>query len=249
MKLDPVTAFYSSMPGGLSEMVLGGGEKGGNTAAISVIHGTRVLIIVMIIPFGYSFWSGHAIDRAVQLGGSILEFQWDDALILSLCLGFGVLFARWIHLPASNLVGPMLMSGVVHLAGFTDARPPNEIVAIAQIIVGTAIGARFSGIKTADVVRYMGYSIGSTLLMVFVATIMASLIFFIGVGESYFNILLGLVPGGLAEMSLIALSLNLEVAFVSSHHIVRIFLVVLLAPLLLSFVRPQDGSRNNETTK
>ena len=35
--------------------------------------------------------------------------------------------------------------------------------------------------------------------------------------------------GGLAEMSLVALSLGVEVAFVAAHHIVRVFIVMLEA--------------------
>jgi uncharacterized membrane protein AbrB (regulator of aidB expression) len=44
--------------------------------------------------------------------------------------------------------------------------------------------------------------------------------------------LLAFSPGGLAEMSLIALSLDIDAAYVSSHHIVRIFMIVLAAPFL-----------------
>ncbi len=44
--------------------------------------------------------------------------------------------------------------------------------------------------------------------------------------------LLAFAPGGLAEMSLIALSLDIDAAYVSSHHIVRIFMIVLAAPFV-----------------
>jgi uncharacterized membrane protein AbrB (regulator of aidB expression) len=49
--------------------------------------------------------------------------------------------------------------------------------------------------------------------------------------------LLAFSPGGLAEMSLIALSMNVDAAYVSSHHIVRIFMIVLAAPLLFRLLR------------
>ncbi|MDA9009052.1 AbrB family transcriptional regulator [Alphaproteobacteria bacterium] len=246
--LDPVTAFYSAMPGGLSEMVLGGGEEGGNTVAISVIHATRIFIIVMLIPFSYSFLTGQSIDRSVQMGGPLFDFALYDGAILLLCLAGGMLLAKWIRIPSSRLIGPMLMSAIVHFVGFTDARPPNEVVAMAQIVVGTAIGARFSGTKTSEVFRYVKFSAGSTLVMAVIASLMAFLVLSLGVGASYFNILLGLVPGGLAEMSLIALSLNLEVPFVSSHHIVRIFLVVMLAPLLFSLIRLKKKNHENDAS-
>ncbi|ANY81060.1 hypothetical protein BB934_24885 [Microvirga ossetica] len=36
-------------------------------------------------------------------------------------------------------------------------------------------------------------------------------------------------PDGLAEMSLVALSLGIEVAFVAAHHIVRVSIVMIAA--------------------
>jgi hypothetical protein len=36
-------------------------------------------------------------------------------------------------------------------------------------------------------------------------------------------------------MSLVALALNAEAAFVATHHVVRILLVIVAAPLLLRF--------------
>ncbi|MFT3953112.1 MAG: AbrB family transcriptional regulator [Piscinibacter sp.] len=44
------------------------------------------------------------------------------------------------------------------------------------------------------------------------------------------SLILAYSPGGLAEMSLIAVSLHAEVAFVAAHHIVRVFLVMISAP-------------------
>ena len=45
--------------------------------------------------------------------------------------------------------------------------------------------------------------------------------------------LLALVPGGLPEMSLIAISLDADPAFVSLHHLSRVVIIVLAAPLIL----------------
>ncbi len=47
---DRVTAWYAAMPGGLQDMVVFGGEAGADTRALSLIHATRVLIIVTVVP-------------------------------------------------------------------------------------------------------------------------------------------------------------------------------------------------------
>jgi uncharacterized membrane protein AbrB (regulator of aidB expression) len=44
-------------------------------------------------------------------------------------------------------------------------------------------------------------------------------------------------------MTLIALALGVDPAFVSTHHVVRIFLVVILAPLAFKLIAPRLGDR------
>lgn len=49
-KFDPVTAYFSAMPGGLSEMALVGEAMGGDARTISLVHSVRILLLVLTIP-------------------------------------------------------------------------------------------------------------------------------------------------------------------------------------------------------
>ena len=53
--------------------------------------------------------------------------------------------------------------------------------------------------------------------------------------QHYDKVLLAFSPGGLPEMSLIALALETDVPFVAMHHMIRIILIVTLAPFILRF--------------
>lgn len=58
-------------------------------------------------------------------------------------------------------------------------------------------------------------------------------------------LLLAFTPGGLAEMSLVALALDIDTAFVATHNVARIALIVTLAPLFFRLLgrhlrRPAD---------
>ena len=44
--LNFATSYYSSMPGGLQDMLVFGEEAGGDVRALSLIHATRVMVIV-----------------------------------------------------------------------------------------------------------------------------------------------------------------------------------------------------------
>lgn len=51
-------------------------------------------------------------------------------------------------------------------------------------------------------------------------------------GLEFLPVLLAFAPGGVAEMCLIALVLNIDPAFVALHHLVRITFILLAAPLM-----------------
>jgi uncharacterized membrane protein AbrB (regulator of aidB expression) len=60
-------------------------------------------------------------------------------------------------------------------------------------------------------------------------------------------LVLAFSPGGLAEMSLVALALGVDAAFVSTHHIVRIVLIVSLVPLTFRAFRRFERRRHPES--
>jgi hypothetical protein len=70
-------------------------------------------------------------------------------------------------------------------------------------------------------------------LMMIALTVLASLAMQRLTGLPLPALVLGYAPGGLAEMSLIAIALALDAAFVSCHQIARIVLVIFVAPLVV----------------
>ena len=67
---DPPTAYYSAMPGGLQDMLVFGEEAGGDVRALSLIHATRVLIVVTLLPVIFSTSLG--VDLVPAAGGACL---------------------------------------------------------------------------------------------------------------------------------------------------------------------------------
>ncbi len=228
---DWTTAYFSASPGGLNEMTIVGGEMGGDVRTISLIHASRVLFVVLAVPFAFTLLEGY--DRAARpaLGGPLFDLQLPDLAVLAACGVFGVIVARLLRMPAANLTGPMILSAAVHVAGITDSRPPAELVALAQLVVGAAIGCRFTGVALSLVLRTLATGAGATLIMLLVTAVF-SLALAPVAGSSFSALVLALAPGGLAEMSLIALALGIDAAFVSTHHIVRIVMIVVVAPLV-----------------
>lgn len=244
---DRVTAYFSAMPGGLSEMILVGGEMGGDSRIISLIHAARVLLVVMLLPFafqlliGYDAAGGEA-DKPSASGPPLLSVPPFDLALLGACGVVGFFGAKALRLPAAAVVGPMILSAAVHLAGWTGAAPPFELVAAAQVIVGTAIGCRFAGVGARFMLRTVAIAAGSTTVLLATTVGFAALLH-AATELPPAALVLAFAPGGLAEMSLIALALSLETAFVATHHVVRIFIIVVLAPAVFRSLRPSRTDR------
>lgn len=242
---DPVTAYFSATPGGLNEMVIVGAAFRGDDRTIALVHGSRVLLVVLIIPFWFRFTED--IGAGVSFRGpSLLDIGLSDLSILTLCALVGAGVGRLLRLPAYRIVGPMLASAAIHIGGVTAANPPFELVFIAQVIVGSSIGARFTDVPLERVFRTIAASAGSTAVML-LFTLVAAFVLAPLTGMQWTPIVLAFAPGGLAEMSVIALSLGIETAFVATHHVARIAMIVIGAPLIFKtkhrLGRAADGQR------
>jgi membrane AbrB-like protein len=239
---DAVTSYFAAMPGGLSEMVLVGEAMGGDTRAISLTHGARVMLVVLVLPFAFQFLMGYEAAGRAGPGQPLLSIAPGNLLILAGCGVLGFALARALRLPAAAFIGPMLLSTAVHLGGATQAGPPSELVAAAQVVVGSAIGCRFAGTAVATIVRTVLWAACGTAVLLATAVAFALAVHAI-TGFEVTVLTLAYAPGGLAEVSLVALALGLEAAFVATHHVVRIFIIVVAAPLVFRLIRGRLDSR------
>jgi membrane AbrB-like protein len=232
---EPKTAFFSGVPGGLNEMVTLTGAMGGDERQVSVAHTTRIFLVVMILPFLFRLIQDFDPTlRTFSGDGSPLTIA--DFVILAGSAVVGLCVARFLRLPAPHLAGPMVASAAVHLLGLTHASPPVIVVAAAQILLGASVGARFAGLTYHDLGRVLRLGGIATVILLLITGVFA-----IGLnaltGIPFESLVLAFSPGGLTEMSLVALALNVDTAFVATHHIVRITVVVMLVPLLFKIMR------------
>lgn len=239
---DRPTAFWSAAPGGLIESIELGTEAGGDTRLLTIQHFARIAVTVTAVPLIFLALRGEAVGSAagVSLPGSGTLGP-ADALTLAAAAVVGGIGGRKIGLPAGVIVGPILVSGALHLGGITSAQPPGWIIAAAQLVIGLSLGLRFAGLERRRALRGLwlaGVSVGTMLALgAGLAALLAA-----ATGQPWEVMLLCYAPGGIVEMGLVALSLHASPVFVTALHIFRILLTVSLAPLGWRRIARRDGA-------
>lgn len=217
-------AILSATPGGFGEMILIAESYGADVRSISLIHATRVMFTVMLIPFYFRIFEGY-VPPEVSPMGAMSDLAINDGVILLVCGIVGYVGARKLKVPAAALLGPMLVSAIVHFMGFTKAQPPAELVNLAQIVIGTNVGCRFVGVKRHQLINPVGIGVIGAAITLGLAMAAAATLHGITALDRD-ALWIAFAPGGLAEMTLISLAMHIDVAFVSTHHIVRILFIV-----------------------
>ncbi|HEY5607953.1 MAG TPA: AbrB family transcriptional regulator [Alphaproteobacteria bacterium] len=240
---DPVTAYFSGMPGGIAEMTIIGAAMGGDGRTIALFHGARVLIVALCVPMGFRFLAGYEPQSIAALAGASVPMGAFDAVILTLGGVVGYFVAERCRVPAPTMMGPLLASGLLHVTGLTHASLPAALVIFGQLGVGASIGCRFSGVRPATILRTLGLATVTVLVML-VLTLMFAFGLSHVTGLPYAELVLAYAPGGITEMCLVAYVLGFDVTFVATHHVLRFVFVIIVAPLAAKFMgalKPRAG--------
>lgn len=228
---DPVTAYFSAAPGGLNEMMLLGAEAGGDERRIALAHASRIFLVVTFVVFFYATFLDVAVTGDARPYVGFDDVPSLDLVILAACAVAGALLGPKLGLPAPQILGPMILSGAIHLTGITNAPPPTFAVNAAQLVMGTVIGCRFIGARPREILRDMSLAAGSSGALLLIALVTALTVTSL-TGIELRQTFLTFSPGGLPEMSLLALALDADIAYVATIHIVRILMVITIAPVV-----------------
>lgn len=248
-RFDWKTAYFAGMPGGIVEMISLGAAYGADMRRIAIVHASRILLTVFLVPFLLQVTAGAASLPVAQVRPAAVGGP-ETWLWLAFCCVAGYFGGRLLRLPTPELLGPVLLSAALHLTGVTTFATPALMVGAAQLVIGSLIGCRFAGIRTREVLALFGFAAGSVALL---AAITVAVAFGVSALSGFDPqvLILAYAPGGLTEMSLIALAMHFDVSLVIVAHIARILLVALgAAPFLaLIGVRQAAGPAGNPSTK
>lgn len=223
--LDPTTAFYGSTPGGFIEALMLGEEDGADPALLAMLQFLRLTLIIVVVPVAFSLLLGEVVGSAagVVIGsGTMTAAEW---VLMAAAGVVGYFGGRAINLPAAIITGPTVLSSLLHVTGWVQGGVPFWLVAVVQLIIGVTLGIRFLDRSPALLWLASKIALVTAAAVLTLAGLM-TLIFAPLVGERWEAVYMAFAPGGLPEMTLIAVSLETSVIFVSAHHVLRIMLAV-----------------------
>lgn len=231
---DPATSYYAAMPGGLQDMLAFGEEAGGDVRALSLIHATRVLIVVSVLPFFLTLAMGLELNAAP--GAPAAELPWIEGVAMVAIAFLGWRGAQAVGLFGASILGPMALAAVASLVGILHFRPPAEAILIAQFFLGLGVGVKYRGLTVAELRRTVAAGVGYVGLTAVISVVFAGAVALLGFAP-FVEAILAFAPGGQGEMVVIAIVAGVDVAFVVAHHLTRLVVVIVGAPLAGRFLR------------
>ena len=135
-------------------------------------------------------------------------------------------------MPAPFLIAAMLISAASHGINLTPGYVPNILEGMAFAILGTVIGARFVGVKMQSLKSCLISGLTITLAGVLIC-FLATYIIYRFTEIPFIHIFIAIAPGGLETMVAMGGLVNAEPTYVAFHHVIRLFFIALLIPIIL----------------
>lgn len=221
-KVDPATAFFASVPGGATEMAILGERFDAAVDKVAVAHSLRILIVVCTIPVLLTLADVHGGDIYRPV---LVPFKWSGLLSLFAIAAVGGVIFTNIGFPNPWMMGPLITTIAVTASGTELSSMSGLLTNTGQVLLGCALGARFSRSFLDEAPRFVAVVVGCIVLMMVMSTTMAFGLAKVA-GIFFPSMVLAAAPGGIAEMSITARTLQLGVALVTAAHVTRVLVIV-----------------------
>ncbi|OCT24015.1 AbrB family transcriptional regulator [Pseudomonas putida] len=232
---DRATAFFASMPGGSGEMVNLGARNGAVLSQVAAAQSLRVLAVVLCVPALFKLLLGDGV--ALNHAGSV-SWGW-LALIAPLSIGVALLWQR-LRQPNPWLFGPLLVAASISLANNLQIGLPNGASQIGQWLIGSGLACHFNRAFFRRAPAFLGRTLVATALCMLIAG-GAAWVLSLFSHLDLRSLTLGMMPGGIAEMSLTAETLQLSVPLVTALQVMRLLFVLFLAEPMFRYWVRQDN--------
>ena len=107
---------------------------------------------------------------------------------------------------------------------------------LAQLVIGCGVGARLAQVEFADLLVYLKDAAINTSIII-ALYFGAAVVIAILLGVTILEVWLAFVPGGLYEVTLMAVIFGFDIAFIAFHHTIRIIIIFITMPPIAIYLK------------
>lgn len=241
--VNAATGVFSTIAGGASGMSAIADDLGADARVVAVIQYLRVLIVLVTLPTIVAL--AFSPDRGDPIGSEGAVSGGRAYLFVVVAIILGIAVGKAAHFPSPAVLGGLLVGlGLALTPYFGDVEVPGWIGATAFAMIGAQVGLRFTKQTMVAIGRMLPMAI---LVIVLVIAACAGLGVLLAevTGETRLDAYLATTPGGLPAVLATSAETSGNITFVTAVQIMRLLLVLLLAPLvarilLRGSIDPQD---------
>jgi len=227
-RLDAATAFLAMMPGVSGEMARLAHEHGARADQVALVQTVRLCLVVLLVPPAFRLLlPGLEPPAPAPATHEVSGQLW--LLLIAMAGGWGL---KRLMGGTGWFVGALVGAAAATAMGAPVAAPAPVLADTAQLLLGWSLGSRFRRESLARLPRLLATATILTVAAIGASALLGNLLARRwGVSEN--SAILGVIPGGIAEMCITAASLGEPVAIVAAFHVVRVLgLLLLTVPLL-----------------
>jgi len=234
--VSPITGSLSLSAGGAAGITSMSRELGADERMVAVIQYLRVVLIVSTLPLVTTFVfqppPADVSDTTAPSGAG-----WALGLTFTVaCALVGSVLALWVKMPAGTLLGPLILTAALTLAGWSfGAHPPVWLAQLAYGAIGLRIGLGFTRSSLKLLRKVLPAALTLTILIILGCAGMGVFLA-AATGQSPLAGYLATSPGGLFAVLSIAAETGAGTTFVLAVQVLRIFVMLLVAPGLAVFL-------------
>jgi membrane AbrB-like protein len=238
-RMDPQTALFAAMPGGMTEMSSVAASFGADGVSVAVIHMTRILVVTSLAGALVALIRRRkGVARTAVTAGPV-EGAGEEGVSrrLGVALVFGAIggaMGLLTGIPGGGIVGALAGSAATRLLSPGRVRTrwfQLGVQMVAGVLIGFGISEDFLH-RLADLVWIAG-------LILFVQLLVWALMSFLLIrttSRDEITILFSGAPGGFTELTASSGRLGADAVVVAFTHLIRLTTTVVLAPPLISLL-------------
>jgi uncharacterized protein len=229
------TGTFALVAGGASGIIAIARDLGADDRVVTIVQYLRVLLVLVAMPLVTTVLF-HPRSGAGTLPSG--PTRWLPGVTFTVvAVAVGLLAQRLVTAPATALLGPMVVAVALSASGVLgQVSVPGALGNLGYALVGVRVGLRFTRASLRSIARLLPLA---TLLItaVIVSCGLLGVALARVTGVDPLTAYLATTPGGLFAVLATAADSGSDVTYVLAVQVIRVFAMLLLAPLLSRLLR------------